>query len=80
MPTVVVGYALIYILLRVPLSDAINRFLNNTNKEIGTLTANQVRNIQTGDVFTQFLVGAVVIVALAYTIKIVEYALFKLKI
>ncbi len=80
MPTILIGYALLYLLLRVPLADAINRMLNAGNRAIVNGTGGMVKNVNTGDAFTQFLVAAVLIVAMAYTIKMVKYALFKLKI
>ena len=80
MPTVIIGYVLIYVLFKGPIADGINNFLNRGNKVISDLSVNSVKEVHTGDFFTQFLVGAVLVVALAYTIKIVEYAIFKLKI
>jgi hypothetical protein len=80
MPTVVIGYILIYVFLKGPLSNMINAFLYKSNKAIVEGSGGAIKNVQTGDFFTQFLVGAVVVVCLAYTIKVVEYAIFKLKI
>jgi hypothetical protein len=80
MPTVVIGHVLIYLIFKGPIADAINNFLNRGTKAIGDLTAGTVKNVNTGDFFTQFLVGAVVVVMLAYSIKVIEYAIFKLKI
>jgi hypothetical protein len=80
MPLVVIGYVLIYILFKGPLSDGINAFLNRGNKIITEVSVGAVKDVHTGDFFTQFLVGALVVVMLAYTIKVVEYAIFKLKI
>ena len=80
MPTVVIGYILIYILFKNPIADMINNFLNRGNQVVNQVTVGAIKDVHTGDFFTQFLVGAVVVVALAYTIKVVEYAIFKLKI
>ena len=80
MPTVIVGYILIYALFKGPIADGINSFLNRGNKVISDLSVGTVKDVHTGDFFTQFLVGAVIVVMLAYTIKVVEYAIFKLKI
>lgn len=80
MPTIVIGYTLFYILFKGPLADMINRMLDGGNKVINNLSANSIKQVQTGDLFTQFLVGAFVVVLMAYTIKLAEYALFKLKI
>lgn len=80
MPVVIIGYALIYILFKGVIADGINAFLNRGNKIVSDITVNSVKQVNTGDFFTQFLVGAVIVVMLAYTIKVVEYAIFKLKI
>lgn len=80
MPTVVIGYILLYILCKGPLSAFINGLLSRGSKAVTDLSAGGIKNVQTGDFFTQFLVGAVVVVMMAYTIKVVEYAIFKLKI
>jgi hypothetical protein len=80
MPLVVVGYVAFYILFKGPLANGINNFINNTNETIRKVTVDGVKAGPTADFFTQFLVGAVVVVMLAYTIKVVEYAIFKLKI
>lgn len=80
MPTVIIGYTLIYLLFKAPLADMINNVLARGSRAVTEGTGGAIKNVQTGDFFTQFLVGAVVVVAMAYTIKMVEYALFKLKI
>lgn len=80
MPTIIISYALIYILFKGPLANGINNVLDSMNRGVNKITVGSIKQVQTGDVFTQFLVGAVLVVALAYTIKMVEYALFKLKI
>jgi hypothetical protein len=80
MPAVVIGYALVYILLKAPIADMINGLLGGASNAVRGLTAGAIKEVNTGDYFTQFLVGAFVLVMMAYTIKLVEYALFKLKI
>ena len=80
MPTVIIGYGLIYVLFKGVIADAINRFLNRGTAIISQGSGGAIKTVDTGDFFTQFLVGAVLVVALAYTIKVVEYAIFKLKI
>ncbi len=80
MPLVVIGYVLFYILFKGPLATGINNFINQTNDTINKVTVGGIKGGPTADFFTQFLVGAVVVVMLAYTIKVVEYAIFKLKI
>jgi hypothetical protein len=80
MPMVVIGYVLVYVLLRVPLANAINNFLTKGSQAITNASGNAIKNVDTGDAFTQFLVGAAVLMMLAYTIKMIEYAIFKLKI
>jgi hypothetical protein len=80
MPAVIIGYGLIYLLFKGLIADGINAFLNRGNKALSDISAGTVKDVHTGDFFTQFLVGAVIVVMLAYTIKIVEYAIFKLKI
>ncbi len=80
MPTVIIGYALLYILFKGPLADMIGNALARGSRAVTDSTGGAIKNVQTGDFFIQFLVGAIVVVAMAYTIKMVEYALFKLKI
>ncbi|HLO98662.1 MAG TPA: hypothetical protein VK171_08715 [Fimbriimonas sp.] len=80
MPTVLIGYAALFVLIRVPLTTAINNALDKGTKTVSNLSAGTVKAVDTGEWFTNFLVGAIVVVFLAYTIKIVEYAIFKLKI
>lgn len=79
MPTVIISYIVIYIVFKGPIADVINNFLSHGNKIVNDISANSIKKVDTGDMFTQFLVGAVLIVGLAYTIKVVEYAIFKLK-
>ena len=80
MPTVIIGYVLLYVLLRVPLANAINGFFTKGSAAITNASGNAIKNVETGDAFTQFAAATVVIMMLAYTIKIVEFAIFKLKI
>jgi hypothetical protein len=80
MPLVIISYILIYFVFKNPIADMINNFLNRTGDTIKKVTVGAVKEVHTGDFFTQFLVGAVLVVMLAYTIKVVEYAIFKLKI
>ena len=80
MPVVIIGYALFYILFKGPLADMISRFFDRGTKLATDLSAGTVKNVQTSDLFIQVVVGAIVLMLLAYTIKVVEYALFKLKI
>ena len=80
MPTVLIGYALIYIFFKGPIADIINGFLSRTSNKIDEVTVHAVKGGLTDTFFTQFLVATVLIVMMAYTIKMVEYAIFKLKI
>ncbi|MEI7984290.1 MAG: hypothetical protein WCI55_01580 [Armatimonadota bacterium] len=80
MPLIVIGYVFFYILFKGPLANGINNFINQTNDTINKVTVGGIKGGPTADFFTQFLVGAVVVVMLAYTIKVVEYAIFKLKL
>jgi hypothetical protein len=80
MPVVLVGYGLFYALFREPLANAVDGFLGTAGKTVKDLSAGAVSGLNTGSMFTQFLVGAIILVLMSYTIKMVEYALFKLKI
>lgn len=80
MPTVLISYIGIFLLIRVPMTNYINNALDRGNKAIVTASGGAVGNVDTGAWFTNFLVGAIVVVFLAYTIKVVEFAIFKLKI
>ncbi|MBI1331530.1 MAG: hypothetical protein JST12_11175 [Armatimonadetes bacterium] len=80
MPAALIFYVLVYVLFKGPLADMINTFLSRGSKMVTDSTGGAVKNVHTGDFFTQFLVLAVVVVLWAYTIKMIEYALFKLKI
>jgi hypothetical protein len=80
MPGIVIGYGLVYILLKAPLADMINGMLGSASNTVKGLTAGAIKEVNTGDYFTQFLVGAFLVVLMAYTIKVVEYAIFKLKL
>ena len=80
MPSVFIFYTLFYALFRIPLSDMVNRMLGGTSKVISNVTVGTVQKVETGAWFTQILVAALLITALAYTIKMIEYAIFKLKI
>ncbi len=79
MPAVIISYMLIYLAFKGPIANGINAFLNRGTKMITDGSGGAIKTVETGDMFTQFLVGAVLVVALAYTIKVVEYAIFKLK-
>jgi hypothetical protein len=80
MPVVIIGYILFFALFRLPLTKLVESFLGGASKAVSTVTAGTVQKVDTGAWFTQFLVLALLITALAYTIKMVEYAIFKLKI
>jgi hypothetical protein len=80
MPGVVIGYALIYLLAKNPLATMMGGWMSGASKAVENVTVGAVKNVQTSDMFIQVMVGAFVVVMMAYTIKVVEFAIFKLKI
>ncbi|MBX3120131.1 MAG: hypothetical protein KF784_13775 [Fimbriimonadaceae bacterium] len=85
MPTVMIGWVLLYLLFRGPLLTMAGNLLNTIDRILGRLTyqkggAVEQQVQQSGIPFQEILLVCLVVVALAYTIRVVEYLIFKLKI
>lgn len=85
MPTVFIGWVLIYVVLRGPLVAMAGGILNALDRMIGRFTFTGPGKVtkqvtESGFHFQEILLVCLIIVAMAYTIRLVEYLIFKLKV
>lgn len=85
LPIIVVGYVGLYALLREPLLGGTRQLLSGLDRTFSKLTYQAEGTINqrvTGAAlpFHEILLVCILIVALAYTLKMLEYAMFKLKV
>ncbi|HVL37798.1 MAG TPA: hypothetical protein VM328_00275 [Fimbriimonadaceae bacterium] len=84
LPGVLLVFGLIYAVFRTQLLGTMDNIIRSIDKAVGYFTYRQAGAAgQTGDyapaAFQELLLIAIMIIALAYALKVVEYAIFKLK-
>jgi len=79
LPVSLVSYLLIFGLLHGPLIAATKGMVVQVNRVVNGLTLHQA-NMQVPGFFVELLLAAFFIIALTYTLKMLEFAIFKLKI
>jgi hypothetical protein len=80
MPLTFLGFAGVYILLRTPLLAATEALLSNINGVVQTGTLGHAAQFVPPHAFVEMLLIVVFIVALSYTMKVLEYMIFKAKV
>ncbi|MFY9233811.1 MAG: hypothetical protein WAO58_05045 [Fimbriimonadaceae bacterium] len=81
LPVSIAAFAGVYIMFRDPLLDATATMIRNLDKIVAGATWRQgdTAFVRTG-IFEEILLGAFVIVAFAYAMKLLEFLIFKLKV
>lgn len=79
MPALLLAFAALYFVGRSTMVAAISRMLGQANEQVNSITTVQGK-VQFPSYFIEVLVLGLLIVAISYAIRALEYALFKLKI
>ncbi len=81
LPAIIVGFALFYAVFRIPLLAATAGIVNNMSRMVGKLTFKQSGgNEVVAAPFQELLLICVMVILLTYALKVLEHAIFKLKI
>lgn len=80
MPLCVIFYGMIALVFRDSIGGWVSNLLTNANKQVSNITVGAVKNVDTGQYFNTFLTAAIILVAFAYTVKLIEHVIFKLKL
>lgn len=80
LPLIIVAYVGFWLLFRDNLAQGVNGMLGTAGKTVSQVTAGAVGQVNTGEVFVQFLVICILLVGLSYTLKMLEFVVFKLKL
>ena len=78
-PAVVVGFVLVYAAGRGPLLDATRSMMDHINNMLHNATLGTA-SVKTPDVFVEMLLITFFIISLSYSMKLLEFLIFKLKI
>lgn len=80
LPSLVIGFVLLYVLLRTPLLAATAGVIKQINTAINGATLGAAQKNAIPPIFTELLLMVAFLVVLSYCLKTLEYAVFKLKI
>ncbi len=80
MPMAMIFYGIIFLLFRESLGGWVSNMMTGASKKVDDITVGAIKNVSAGEYFNQFLTVAIILVAFAYTVKLIEHAIFKLKI
>ena len=80
MPLAMIFYGIIFLLFRESLGGWVSGMMMGASKKVEQVTVGTIKNVSAGEYFNQFLTVAIILVAFAYTVKLIEHAIFKLKI
>lgn len=83
LPTIIIGFIAFYAVFRLPLLSATAGMVNGMSRIVGKLTFNPGATSATKDVaapFQELLLVCLMIILLTYTLKVLEHAIFKLKL
>jgi hypothetical protein len=80
MPMVVIFYVAAYVLLRTPLLAATETLLSGINKVVQAGTLNKAGNFTPPHSFVEMLLAVFFIIALTYSMKILEFTIFRAKV
>jgi hypothetical protein len=80
MPLTLLGLAAIYFFFHGPLISAVGALMGGLDKLVGRVTLNQVHASDAPTAFQELLLACIMVIVLAYAMKVLEYVIFKLKI
>lgn len=80
MPITMIFYGIVFLLFRESLGGWVSSMMSGASKKVNDLTVGTIKEVGAGEYFNQFLTIAIILVAFAYTVKLIEHAIFKLKI
>jgi hypothetical protein len=80
MPLAMIFYGIVFLLFRESLGGWVSGMMTGASKKVNEITVGTVKTVGAGEYFNQFLTVAIILVAFAYTVKLIEHAIFKLKI
>lgn len=85
LPVTVLGFIGVYVAMRTPLLEATSGLMKTMDRLLGGLTFNATtgkvqETVSKTPVFQEILLICLLVVALAYALRFLEYAIFKLKI
>lgn len=80
LPLILVGFGLFYWVARTPLLAMTKALVDSVNELIGHATLGKGGNIKPPQTFQELLLVCLVVIALAYAMKLLEYLIFKLKV
>lgn len=84
LPITVLMFVGLYALLRTPMLEGVAVLMKSADKMLGGLTFSQTQTVQTtvakAPVFQEIFLVCMMVVALAYTLKMLEFCVFKLKL
>jgi hypothetical protein len=80
LPATLLFFIAVYALFRQPLLSATSTMLDGTNRMIQAGTLDSVRGFQTPAFFVETLLVLIMVVLLSYSLKLIEFLVFKLKI
>ncbi len=83
LPSIVIGFIVVYAVFRIPLLSLTSGVVNAMGQMVGKLTFNasggdSVRNVSAP--FQELLLVCLMIILLTYSLKVLEHAIFKLKL
>jgi len=83
MPMAILGLGGIYFAFREPLLNGVAGMVANLDRFVNNATLHTVSpssNAKGGNFFHEFVLGAIMLIALAYVIRFIEFLIFKLKV
>ncbi|MGE0001448.1 MAG: hypothetical protein AB7F50_08775 [Fimbriimonadaceae bacterium] len=83
MPMAILGLGGIYFVFRTQLLEGVAGMVGNLDRLVNNATLNTVNpasNAKGGNFFHEFVLGALMLIVLAYAIRFIEFLIFKLKV
>jgi hypothetical protein len=83
LPLTIAGFVLLYVVGRVPMLAATGAVINKINGVVGNLSYGSLKAPAQGGAmlpFQEILLDCIMVVLLAYVLKVLEYVIFKLKV
>jgi len=80
LPGILIGFVVFYVLLRLPMIEGATRMIAAINRTVQGLSYGTAQSATIPPAFVEMLVFLFCLVGLSYALKVLEYAIFKLKI
>jgi hypothetical protein len=80
LPAILVGFALVYVLGHGPLIAGLENLVRQINATVQGLTLGGLKGAKVPAAFTEGMLAVLFLVAISYSLRMLEYAIFKLKI